>query len=714
MKKIFLIKSVLSAAVMLVSCNQENGVSEPYLYLGSEMGDGTLSYDYKGTVYNGSTRLKLNEAYAETGQCPRISLYSNLEDWEIVPQYEDALDWIFVWPYSGSGCGRFWITVDANDFAESRTAVFNVMQNGRIMDSFTISQTGSEPYLGLDMGGVSKFNMAAEAGYMDINIKTNTLWKVSKVDESQDWVSFSDITDNSLRVNVTRNDDDLSRSCEVVVSRADESAGPISVSFTIAQIGGKDAFSKAEAVSIAELLGMMGAGGTIDRNVYVEGTVTSEVSKYNFEEHYLHYAKEGANFTADISSVPMWLQDAYGSGLCFEFLMASDCRYPAGTHLKLHLVGQTLMRDSRTGVLKVTGLTSAYVHDAVPGNEVKPVEVTDLSRIAEYENMLVTLRDVQFAMPYGTYFNADVRYVDLDYTDFPELIDASSRQYPHILFDRNGNSVRLISSSAFLDRHCRVMPKGRGDVTGIISRRRSKNMETEFYIRLRSDADNRVSEDVSTAFSRTIVRFGPFADKADMEQVKADEGHADIKTSVFSRATAATSSTSMYFNAFSSVWKKPMENVGVNTTTVSPAIDNQFVALNSQQWYNATGTSLTDNPGEAWIVTMSTLDAGAGHLYLIFSNASYSGGPKDFVLEWSEDEAAPLSGWKRIADYEACSWNANWQSGEFMFALPDELKGKENVVIRHRVTSNLAVGRKNMKITSTGTNRMIYWTVVEL
>ncbi len=714
MKKIFLMKFMLLAAILTVSCNREDGIREPFLYLGSEIGDGNLSYDCKGTVYNGSTRLKLNEAYAETGQCPRISLYSNLENWTIVPQHEEALDWIFVWPDSGSGCGRFWITVDANDFAESRAAVFNVMQDGKIMDSFTIGQTGSEPYLGLDMGGVSKFNMAAETGSMDIQLKTNTLWKVRKADESADWLSFSDITDNSLRVNVTRNDDDLSRSCEVVVSRADDAAGPLSVSFTIAQIGGKDAFSKAAAVSIAELLEMTGAQGIIDRNVYVEGTVISEVSKYNFEEHYLHYVKDGANFVAEVASVPVWVQDACGSGLCFEFLMASDCRYPAGTHLKLHLVGQTLMTDSKTGVLKVTGLTSAYVHDAVAGEEVRPVEVTDLSRIAEYENRLVTLKDVQFAMPYGTYFNADVRYVDLDYTDFPELIDASSRQYPHILFDRNGNSIRLISSSAFLDRHCRVMPKGCGDVTGIISRRKSKNGRTELYIRLRSDEDNKVSEDGSSAFSRTLVRFGPFAGKADMEQVKADEGHAVIKTSVFSRATAATSSTSMYFNAFSSVWKNAMENIGINTATISPALDNQFVALNSQQWYNATGTSLTDSPGEAWIVTMSTLDAGAGRLYLIFSNASYSGGPKDFVLEWSEDEAAPVSEWKTIAGYEACSWNANWQSGEYMFALPDEMKGKDNVVIRHRVTSNLAVGRKNMKITSTGTNRMIYWTVVEL
>ena len=704
---------LLLAASVSVSCRKDNA-SEPFLYLGNEMLESVLNYDCKGTVYKGNTRLKLNEAYAETGQCPRISLYSNLDNWEIVPQYEDARDWIYVWPDKGSGCGRFWVSVDANDFAEGRSAVFNVMQNGRVMECFTICQTGAEPYLGLDMGGVARFNVAAEPGWLDVRLKTNTLWKIDMLDDSIDWVSFSDITDNSLRVNVAGNDDDNPRSCEIVISRADDAAEPLSVSFCISQIGGRDAFSKASPVSVSELLGSVAPGGVIDRNVYVEGVVTSEFSRYNLEEHYLHYVKDGANFEVGITSAPMWLQDAAGDGLCVEFLMASDCVYSAGTHLKIHLAGQGLAVDDKSGVLKVTGLTSAYVHDAAPGVEAEPVEVYELEGIARYENMLVTLKDVQFAMPYGTYFNTDVRYVDLDYSDYPELVDASVRQYPHILFDRYGNSIRMFSSSAFLDRHCRLMPKGSGDVTGIISRRRSKNMQTEFYIRLRSDADNMVSGDASTAFSRTIVRFGPYASKSDMSQVKADEGNATIKTSVFSRAAASTSSTSMYFNAFSTVWKNTMENVGINTVAISPAIDNQYVALNSQQWYNATGTSLTDSPGEAWIITANTLDAGTGHLYLIFSNASYSSGPKDFVIEWSEDESAPVNEWNRIAEYEACSWSANWQSGEFMFALPDELKGKENVVIRHRVTSNLAVGRKGMKISSTGTNRMIYWSIVEI
>lgn len=704
---------VLLAASVLVSCRKENA-PEPFLHLGNEIGEGVLNYDNKGTVYKGNTRLKLNEAYAETDQCPRISLYSNLDEWEIVPQYEDARDWIFVWPDKGSGCGRFWISVDANDLAEDRSAVFNVMQNGRILECFTICQTGAEPYLELDMGGVSRFNVAAEPGYLDVRIKTNTLWRIDTADDSIGWVSFSDITDGSLRVNVAENDDDNPRSCEIVISRADDTADPLSVSFCISQIGGRDAFSKASPVSVNELLSTVAPGSTIDRNVYLEGVVTSEFSKYNLEEHYLHYVKDGANFKAEITSAPIWLQDAAGDGLCVEFLMASDCVYPAGTHMKIHLAGHMLAADDKSGVLKVTGLTSAYIHDAVPGAEARPVEVYDVSSISRYENMLVTLKDVQFAMPYGTYFNTDVRYVNLDYSDYPELVDASVRQYPHILFDRYGNSVRLFSSSAFLDRHSRIMPKGRGDVTGIISRRLSKNRQTEFYIRLRSDADNMVSEDVSSAFAKTLVRFGPYASRADMSQVKADEGSATIKTSVFSSASAATSSVSMYFNAYSTVWKNAMENVGINTMAISPSPENQYVALNSQQWYNATGTSLTDSPGEAWIITANTLDAGTGHLYLIFSNASYSSGPKDFVIEWAENESAPVNEWKKIAEYEACSWNANWQSGEFMFALPDELKGKEKAVIRHRVTSSLAVGRKGMKINSTGTNRMIYWSIVEI
>lgn len=707
---------MIPAAIMMalaLSCNKEPDRGEPYLEFGKEAVD-VLELDYKGTVYSGSTKLKLADAYATTGQCPRWSIYSNLEEWEIKPQLEEDLDWICFWPKSGSECGRFFISVDENVFAETRYSKIDVISGGKVFKTFTILQTGSAPYLSLDMGGVTRFNVSAEKSELNINLKTNTLWEARTLG-GESWISFTDNGTQSLKVNVEANTEDESRSADIEIFRSGDVEDPMTISFTVVQLGGKDAFSKAREVTVDELLSSYEPGSVINENIFISGVVTSEYSTYNVEEHFISYATMTGGFKASLSSNPMWIQDASGRGLCCEFMTAQDNIYHAGTALKLHLVGQTLARDSRTKVLRVAGLNAAYVHDVEEGHDVTPVEVTDLSRIAEYEDRLVTLKDVQFALPYGTYFNVDVRKVNVDYmSTYPETVDASARQYPHIVFDRNGNYVRLFSASTFTDRHCRLMPSGSGDITGIVSRRKSANFENEFYIRLRTDADNKVSEDRSTSHTSTIVRFGPFTDHVDMPEVRAHEGNGTIKTSVFTNATAATSSVSMYFNAYATIWNTTFDDVTIDTKSITPAATNQFWALNSQAWYNATGTTLTDAPGEAWIITTNTLKAGSGSLYLIFSNASYNSGPHDFIIEWAEDQYAPLAEWKAIGEYDTCSWNANWQSGEFFFRLPDEIKGKENVVIRHRVTSPQANNKPSAVIDSGATNRMCYWEIVEI
>lgn len=712
MKRLVYILCAVSVC-LLTACRKEVP-AEPFLYLGDELEGDSFSCNYKGTVYDGSTLLKYDEAWATPGLCPRVTIYSNLPGWTIAPRVESDKDWVFIWPPKGKECGRFYISVDKNDYAESRSALLDITDtDGKVWRTIEILQGGSAPYLDLDMGGINNFNMAAESGSMTIKLKTNTLWTVSAVDNMPSWLSISDYTENSFSLNAEQNTNDDERSASFVVERADKEAAPLSVRFTIVQIGGKNAFSKAARKSIGEVKGTYEAEGKINDNIYIEGVVISDFTKYNIDEHFYTYSKDGANFKAEIANIPMWLQDEEGNGISVEFISPADNVYPLGTRMKLHLFGHSFARNE-AGVLRLAGLSSAYVHDAVQDREPEPFQVSDLSTIAEYEDCLVTLKDVQFAVPYGTYYNVDVRQSNLSYTDFPEMIDATVRQYPHILIGRNGATVRLISASTFLDRHCRLMPAGVGDVTGIVSRRYRLGGQTEFYIRLRSDKDNRVAEERGPLNARILVRFGPFAEKVDMDQVRANEGSAVIKTSMFSKATAASSSTSMYFNAYATIWNKPMENIDVNVINIVPSGDNQYYALNSQQWYNGTGTTLVDWPGEAWIIKTNTLDAGDGKLYIIMTNASYSTGPKDFCLEWAEDETTPLSGWHKILDYETCSWSANYQPGQFVIPLPDEVKGKATIVFRHRVTSERAVYSPTRVIASTGTNRMCYWSLVEM
>lgn len=710
MKAIQRIAVCALALSAIFSCRKQMEYpSNPYLYLGDGMVAGALTFDYKGTVYDGSTVLDMKQAWGTTGQCPRIDLHSNLPAWSIAPEDANDTSWIYIWTPTGSQSGKFYVSVDRNLRSEDRVAAINISDgNGKVWQTFKIFQTGSSPYLDLNMSGVSNFNVLADEGSFTVKLNTNSKWVIKE--EAPAWMSFSQLESDSFHVNYEINRSESVRSATFTIACENPEYVSEYVNFSVSQSGSGQTFDKASKIGIASLRSMA-PGSTITDNVYIEGVVISDNTRCNLDEHYFGYEKDKSNFTAVFSNIPLWIQDEAGDGICVEFLTDRENVYPLGTHLKLHVVGRTVDRNA-AGVLRIGAMMADCVHDQSLQEEPAPVQVYDLSNIADYEDRLVTLKDVQLVTPYGTYFNVDNRKVDENYTTFPAMLDATSRECPHMLYDKYGNTVRMVTSATFLDRHCRLMPQGIGDITGIVTRRMSKG-ESELYLRIRHDDDNKIEQERSEACSKVLVRFGPFAKAADMKELKANEGSATIKTSVFSKVTVEAGSTSMYY-AYSSIWNRTFDNVTKDVRTFTPSPENQFYTLNAQQWYNATGTSITDAPGEAWIITTNTLNAGDGDLYIVMNNASYGAGPKDFRLEWAEDENTPLGFWNKVEDYEAASWVANWQAGDYMFKLPPEVKGREKIVFRHRVTSNMSIYTPTRTISSSGTNRINYWALIEL
>ena len=691
---------------LLFSCQRDLPQEVPYLTVDVK----GLSFGRDGTVWNGTTKYALEEAYAhekneETHeyQCPRVSLRSNLDSWEIAPEYAEDLKWIFIHPSKGSRSGKFFVSVDENNYAASRSAVINVVSEGKVKASFTISQTGSDPYLELDMGGITNYSAVAEGCDIALRLKTNVQWNITASDPS--WVEFLDRTETGLTIRVQPNTAAGQRSTDITVAMAGEGGDAMKCTLTIIQLGGNQAFTKAVRKSFSEVQAL---SGTIEDNIYVEGTVISDYRAMNVPKHRITIKKEGTAFNRVVQNTQMWIQDESGKGLCVEFVNVADNNLLPGTKVKVHLVGHTAGFEPETGMFRITGLSASYIHDKVEGAEPAPVEVSDLSKIAEYENSLVLLKNVSFAMPCGTLLNVDELNIDKTYSF---LEDASPREYPHLLINAQGQSVRLMTACSVPWRHIMLMPKGGGDVCGIVCRR-LRFGETEFVIRLRSIADIRIPDDESTAVYRTLVRFGPYAEKRDMDKLVSDVGFAEMKTSLLTTVSATATTLAMTLNAWAYIWDTTFPEGTVSFPT--RAESNMYSVINSTTWWNGTGSSITDVPGEAWIVTLSTLGAGSGKLGLAFSNASYARGPRNFCLEWSTDEGTPADDWKHIADYDTCSLNANWQLGIFFFPLPDEMKGLEKVIIRHRVVSELSTYGETTKINTSGTNRTAYWRLMEM
>jgi len=667
-----------------------------------------FSFDNFGTVYKGSTKYPYTQAYAQQKEdgsylCPRLSLRSNLDSWEIVPEYAEDRSWLFMQPSSGKGSGKFFLSVDENLFAAQRSAVVNVVSDGKVYASFNITQTGADPYLELDMGGISRYSAAAEGCDINLRLKTNVQWTITASDPS--WLEFLDRTDNSLTVRVKPNTAEDKRSSDLEVCMAGEGGEDLKCIMTIVQLGSKMAFSKAVRKSVKDVLGL---SGTIEDNIYVEGTVVSNYRAQNVAKHRISFEKQGASTVPVTKNTLMWIQDDAGDGLCLEFVASEENRYLPGIRAKVHLVEMTAGTESETGMYRIMGLSGQYLHDVSEGSLPDPVEVSDLSDLSQYENKLVVLKDVHFAMPYGTLFNVDELNVTRTY-DYLE--DTSPREYAHLLVNSAGQSVRLLTAASVPWRHVRMVPKGSGDVCGIICRRMCFG-NPEYVLRLCSPDDIRISDDESASFVRTLVRFGPYAEKRDMDKLVSDIGFAEMKTSLVSSVSATATTLAMTLNAWSYIWNTTFPEGTVLFPT--RAESNMYSVVNSSTWYNGTGSSITDDPGEAWIVTLSTLGTGTGKLYVVFSNASYARGPKDFALEWSTDEETPIEDWNHIASYEAWSLNANWSLGIFMIPLPDEVKGLEKLVLRHRVAGPLSTYGDGVAMNTSGTNRMGFWSLIEM
>lgn len=712
--------AVLGAGVLSTGCTDDKTDSgERFLYLEGNTYEFNLTSDGNvGKDANGNWN-ELQKAYYNGGG-QRLALHSNMGEWRIEPLYADDSSWIDVWPSKGSDNGRFYLTVDRNLTAYSRVATLNIIAQGRIVQTITINQKPGEPSIKVDMDGMTSFTLPTKSASRTIRIASNIGWKpVTSVEDAR-WISFSNQTDSSVDVVVAENPDEDVRTGTVSFVMVGSGNESVKASIEIKQKGQRSAFDRATKTTIAELLAALSADGSVSGNVYVEATVTSDPATMNFDPAYITYSND---LVPSLNNRLMWVQDESGRGLLVEFFNQSYNTYKLNDKLQVHLVDQKVILDTKIGVRKIAGMTSDEIPSATAGAAAQPVALTDFSRLADYENALVTIADVEFAVPMGTYVNVDERQYGK--VESKGLMD-SPMQYAHLLRDAKGNTVQLYSTSCFTEKFMRLIPRGSGPVTGIVTRNIVAG-QSQLILRLRHSADNGVADDASTRRSKTVVEFGPFNTYSTIPKIMASTGTGSLKTSIFEQIVNAneysgSSSTSdfMYWSwTYARRTTATLDAAQVASPALSGSItDNpreyemQHSSLNCNTWWQGNGTSIRDADGEAWIATVSTAGV-TGALYVNFTTSSSSGGPRDFILEWAPKEDTPIADWKPVATYTVGNWDSNYQLKQMTFRLPDELRNQTSVVIRHRVSTNMRANNAS-GITTGGTNRLGYWSLSEV
>lgn len=669
--------AAVCAGMLFWACGQDDtDPANPYIYFKPDRNE--LSF----TVAGGSQQYEM---------------YTNMGPWVVETEFTEDTEWIDIWPREGNRSGRFTITASANEGVYTRYATVNVVSNGKAIASFTVSQGSSTPVLELDMG-VNTLTSPSSGSKITVPIKANLGWKAEVVGDARGWIEIGEADDANQTLTTTGNSG-AERIGEVKFSGIGTNYENITTSVFIKQFDTtKDPFN-GTLKTVAETLSALGEdGGGIDRNEWLWVTVTSDRSKLNLP--------------ADV----MFVQDESERGIMIQFVSARDNVYDLGDKLKVHLYEANFMRDEVSKGLKLYPFLSTSVFESAKGaGNAEPVTVTDLSRIDDYENTLVTLPAVEFVIPVGTYVNIDeTKYDVADQHPTSTEFHDGSREFGHILRDKAGNMVHMYSMYTFLDRFKDVMPEGSGAVTGIVTKRTRNNI-TSSVLRIRNHDDNKVSKDASARLSKTHTQFGPFVGRTILPQINAQIGSGQLKTTQWENVSTSAGTSIDY--GWSYARRTPAEitvqpdgtqvaNPQLSSADNQKPADRMFSCLSCQYFWNYTGSTMNrqgmgvSDLGEAWVFIFRDIPQVKGDLYLDFTYSSSQTGPMYHSIEWSELDTNPISLWNKVdtgiavspdfseGNFIAPEWNYSTHLKEFSVKLPDELKGKQNFTVRMRVVYN--------------------------
>lgn len=606
-------------------------------------------------------------------------LHSNIGEWQLKPTYEEDNEWCKAWPSEGKDDALISIKVFENQTAYPRTCEMNVVARGQVMATITFNQVANQPSMELAYAYPDDTKIVNEFGEsFKVRIDSNIEWK-SELSYNSGWLHLGEKTDEYQEFIVDANTEDVERVTSV---RFRAIGTDIEHRLYISQ-GTSAAFDAATKCTISDIQGMLLDGvGSIQDNVYVQGYVISDYTSGNF----------GAKH--------MVVMDESNSGILVEFEDEFSNVYPVNTLVTLHLKDMAFVTDT-TGAdglegsfgSKIAGFPSARVKFAEPSAGIAPIELHVGDDIANYEYCLVTLKGVEYVIPYGTYLNVNEDF-NGDYLDYAYSyslpFNTFYNEYIQPLRDKSDNIIELYTRRDANFRAARVIPDGSGDITGVVMRR-TKSEVPIYHLRMRSLADDQISDDASTRRAKTIMQIGPWSKKKQLDKVTACVGIGTLNTSATDGGVIlGSSSVSMYL---SNAWARctpatlnPENNRWYPLFATAEGVT--YFSVRALNWWDNNYNRITDCQGVAWIITTNTTGV-EGQLSLDMVFGSSSGGPMHFAVEWATDENAPLDEWKHCGDFIAANASLSNSMKAYTIDLPDACKNQSNLVIRLRVSENM-------------------------
>lgn len=195
----------VSVSAVLTSCKDEEMVGDPYFFVeGAE--DGVVHMGVKG----------LQQSEWAFGNGTHMVVRAN-GSWQLIPQEEEDLDWLKVYPLEGVNDGILRFNVEDNPMAEVRNANFRIILNGVEQPQLlTLAQDPTGPTLNITADNIM---LKQAGGSSDVVVTANYDW-VFEVDAAATWLS------------VTRENDKLTIGTEEANKSGAERSATITISGT--------------------------------------------------------------------------------------------------------------------------------------------------------------------------------------------------------------------------------------------------------------------------------------------------------------------------------------------------------------------------------------------------------------------------------------------------------------------------------------------------
>ncbi len=638
--------------------------------------------------------------YGIEGGTQDFLMYSNYGHWTLEPTYVEDLDWLSFWPTEGDGDARFSTMIEPNTTAYTRDTELNVVVDGKPVATIKFTQTGAEPTLTVNVKESGR-TVSVKGETFSVGVTANIAWVAElKNPEDASWVTIGDYTETSQSFTVKANSGATPREAVIKVTAY---GTQLSKEFTIYQADMSSAFEVAEKKTIAEVLAR--SPGKISDNIYIVGSVVSDRATRNYPVAYSPGSGVHVNNT-------MIIQDDT-AGLWIEFDSEEDNLYDLNQVVTIHMYGQVLERDSYTNGLKIADLSATAVQSAEAGIPVQPVVLEDVSQLSNYENRLVTLKSVEFALPYGNLVNInEAGYLGIEQsTSYSASWDYNDLtiEYGHFLRDRKGNTTKLYTTWSFTERAFKMIPEGAGDITGIVGKRYKCNVYDgrdemrrkvdSWCIRIRREADiTNYGAAANTRLSSTIMQIGPWNTTVAMPTISASVGRGQLRQSIAANVQSGTTAgTGIIYYIWGHVRNKPATYdpaTGAWSPTYGNNVNVQYVGIATQGWWKNGGDIYSNTEGGCWILSNLSTAGYNGQISLQFTASSNTAGPMYFQLEWAENDGIEGTGlaavqpvWNKIGEeYVMSNWHSCIHAPEYHFVLPDALKNKESFALRMRAT----------------------------